>query len=255
MMNRMLIIAIGFISTLVGLSSCSSNTKPDLILGAASNMQFVLPDLLVEFESQTGKKCTVIYGSSGKLFSQISAGAPVDIFFSADTIFPKQLESNKLTIGSKHLFALGQLALWSNEPISKSLGEFLKSKPSGSHWAMANPQIAPYGQATQECISNLDMLEILKRSMVLGESVSQVNQFIYSKSVSFGFTSKSSVIAQNISPEFWLEVPDSLYQNIQQTAVILKKSNEIELAHEFIVYLKSNTAQEILKRNGYKSIK
>ena len=58
-------------------------------IAAASDLRFAL-DELVEIYKQDNPShnVTVIYGSSGRMTTQIVNGAPYDIFFSADISFP-----------------------------------------------------------------------------------------------------------------------------------------------------------------------
>ena len=51
-----------------------------LRIAAASDLQFVLPDLAAQYEKQTGVKLAITYGSSGNFVAQIQNGAPFDLF-------------------------------------------------------------------------------------------------------------------------------------------------------------------------------
>src|SRR5208282_2486931 len=63
----------------------------ELRIAAASDLQFVLPQLAADYEKQSGQKVAVTYGSSGNFFAQLQNGAPFDIFFSADASYPQKL--------------------------------------------------------------------------------------------------------------------------------------------------------------------
>ncbi|HET6930491.1 MAG TPA: molybdate ABC transporter substrate-binding protein, partial [Candidatus Acidoferrum sp.] len=70
---------------------CSGVGAQTLRVAAASDLQFVLPDLAAQYEKQTGAKLAITYGSSGNFFAQIQNGAPFDLFFSADNAYPRKL--------------------------------------------------------------------------------------------------------------------------------------------------------------------
>ena len=65
----------------------------DVKVAAAADLKFAMGDLQAEFEKQGGAKLDVSYGSSGNFLTQIQNGAPFDLFFSADSEYPKKLES------------------------------------------------------------------------------------------------------------------------------------------------------------------
>lgn len=249
---RQLGIAFGLLLSVTG---CNSS-KSDLTLAVAANMQFVMKEIMVDFEAETGTEIDMVTGSSGKLYAQIKNGAPYDIYLAADTLFPSRLLQERFAQKEFTVFALGSLVVWSNDSLETTVPSFLWNYShtfdyTSSKWALANPQTAPYGAAAYGYLLDLVLLEAMQPAMVKGESISQVNQFIYSKSVDFGFTSKSSVLAKVISPKFWKDIPLSEYPPIQQTAVVIKTTNNKALANEFIHFLSTKKSQERLRLHGY----
>src|SRR5262245_58269739 len=70
-------------------SAASSQT---ITVAAASDLKFAFDDIVAAFGRQhPGTTVKVTYGSSGNFFTQISSGAPFDVFLSADAEYPKKL--------------------------------------------------------------------------------------------------------------------------------------------------------------------
>ncbi len=206
-------------------------------MATAANMQFAMKELIAAFEEEKGIKADMILSSSGKLTAQIEAGAPFDLFFSADTKYPEQLASKGLS-DAPIVYAYGQLVFWEKEDSEEQL------------YAMANPLTAPYGLAAEEYIK---ALEIYLPDVVYGESISQVNQFLLSGTVDGGYTSLSSVLSDRFTDDGkWTIVPDSLHSPISQAMVILKKSERAQQAQAFMDFVQSAQGQEILTSFGYK---
>src|ERR1700751_4073405 len=56
----------------------------NLTVAAASDLQSVLPQIVAQFEKETGRTVRLTFGSSGNFVAQIRNGAPFDVFLSAD---------------------------------------------------------------------------------------------------------------------------------------------------------------------------
>src|SRR5512134_150353 len=65
----------------------------EVIVYAAASLTDVLQEVARSFEAQTGHKVTFSVGASSDLARQIKAGAPADLFFSADEAQMKGLEA------------------------------------------------------------------------------------------------------------------------------------------------------------------
>lgn len=196
----------------------------------------------------------MVKGSSGKLTAQIKQGAPFDVFLSADVQHPELLFAEGFAEGEPKIYAYGHLVLWTSQKGRQAEIDALTNFKV-KHIAVANPDVAPYGKATQEVLLSLSVLDSVKPKLVFGESISQVNQFVMSTSADLGFTSLSSVKApetQNLGN--WTRIEEGLYTPISQAAIAVKASNSESSsikATAFIAYLSSTRAQEILLKHGY----
>lgn len=233
-------------------TSCQQSSDK-LTIATAANMQYAIMALEQAYERQTGTEVEIILGSSGKLTAQIEQGAPYDLFLSADSKYPLFLYEKGLSTAPPKVYAQGELVLWTSKEV-KNISLANLNTENVKQIAMANPKTAPYGKAAEELLSNLDLEEKLKSKLVFGESIAQVNQFISTKTVDLGFTSKSTVIA---NPEgAWVSVPDSLYLPILQSFVALKNERGMKAqAQAFTDFLLSEEGQKILNKFGYQSPK
>src|SRR5579884_4413144 len=62
-----------------------------LLIAAAADLNPALNEIARQFEKKTGVSVKISFGASGALTQQIQNGAPFDLFFSADTDYPRQL--------------------------------------------------------------------------------------------------------------------------------------------------------------------
>jgi len=227
----------------------------EIKIAVASNFYPTMKELVTHFESITPNSDTtnnivLISGSSGKHYAQILNGAPFDLFFSADKLRPNMLEKEEVFNNqSRFTYALGKLALWSpfNEYVDSD-GQVLYNDDF-RFLAIANPRIAPYGIASKETLTSMNLWQDMEEKLVRGENIAQTFQFAKSGNAKLGFVSYSQILSLNSSSEgsYWL-VPQSMYQPIEQQAILLKDSS---LGKDFLSFIMSDEALDIIKRNGY----
>lgn len=226
-----------------------------ITIAVAANVQYAMEELKTEFKKETGIDISVIIGSSGQLTAQIKEGAPYDIFISADMKYPQSLYSNKDAVDSPKVYAEGSLVIWTRRKgisFDKGLNILLSNKVS--RIAAANPRTAPYGIASIEAMKHFGIYEKIKNKLIFGESIASVNQFIYSKAVEAGFTSKSVVLSPKMQGKgIWMEIEHDAYKAIQQGCVILKYgyNNHKKESKKFYDFLSSAKAKSILSNFGY----
>lgn len=230
--------------------SCKDKNTHNLTIATASNMKIAMTALQTEYKKQTGITLDLVVASSGKLTAQIKSGAPFDMFVSADMKYPQTLYNDGFTISKPKIYAYGTLILWTCKdyltPKTSSL-----SNSETTYIALANPKTAPYGKAAMEVLEYYHLKNDLQDKLVYGESISQTNQFIQTKNVDYGFTSKSVIYTPNLSIKgTWIEIDRSSYSPIKQGIVILKNGKE-KSAKDFYNFLLSNQGQLILEKHGY----
>ncbi|MDD5216119.1 MAG: molybdate ABC transporter substrate-binding protein [Methylococcales bacterium] len=223
------------------------------LVAVASNFTKPMTEIAAEFEKATGHSAKLSFGSSGKFVSQIENGAPFEIFLSADDKKSVKLEQAGFAVPNSHFtYALGKLVLWSNTAnYVDTQGEIL-SKGGFKHIALADPKLAPYGEAALEVLKNMKVLNNVQPLFVLGENISQTHQFVSTGNAELGFVALSQVIENEkiATGSGWI-VPQNLYAPIKQDAVLLTLGAENPAAKALLDYLKSAPALAIIQKYGY----
>ena len=222
-------------------------------VAVAANFAGSARKLADRFERASGHRLLLSAGSTGKFYAQIRNGAPFDIFLSADDETPQRLEQEHLAVaGSRFTYALGKLVLWSpNAGMVDATGDVLR-KASFKRLAIANPKLAPYGAAAREVMQKLGVWSVLQDRMVLGENIAQTLQFVSSGNVELGFVAMSQIRQGANAPagSHWL-VPRELYQPIRQDAALLARAHANAAARQFLDFLRSPAARELIRSDGY----
>jgi len=229
--------------------------QPQLNIAAASDLKFALTALASAFEKQSGAKLNLTFGSSGNFFAQIKNGAPFDLFFSADTEFPRRLDTAGLVVSnSTYEYAVGRLVLWvppgSKIDLSKS-GMNSLLDPSVQKIAIANPDHAPYGRAAAVALRSAGLYEKTKDKLVIGENISQAAQFAQSGNAQIGIIAMSLALSPPLrSGKYW-EIPQRQYFPLIQSAVILKRCEQKDLAASFLRFVATPAGTKILEDFGF----
>ena len=220
----------------------------DLRVAAASDLTKPLREIADKFETATGKKVVLIFGSSGLLKKQIENGAPFDVFASANEAYVDQLIAAKQALQeTKTLYALGHIGIWTRlkGDLPKGLAGLLS--PKYGKIAIANPETAPYGKAAKEAMLKAKIWETLMPKLVYGENVLQAFQFAKSGNADAAFISQSSAFDANGG--FYL-LPENLSPALRQSAAVLAASKQPEVAKSFLVFLTGKEGQSVLKKYG-----
>jgi len=226
-----------------------------LRVAAAADLQYAMGELASQFEKQSGVKVLPTYGSSGNFRSQIQNGAPFDVFFSADSDYPRQLiEGGFADADTITVYARGHLALWASRDEKLDLShrglEALKDVRV-QKIAIANPKIAPYGRVAVAALEKAGVYDAVKVKLIFGESISQAAQFAQSGSAQVGILALSLTFAESMKNGDRWELPVNLYPPIEQAAVVVRASANKAAARAFLEFVRSTDGRQILTRYGF----
>lgn len=225
----------------------------EVSVAVAANFAGPLARIAEGFTASTGHTIKPSAGATGKFFGQIVAGAPFEVLIAADDETPKRLLAEGHAVpGSNFTYALGQLVLWSAQPgLVDDQGAVL-SKGSFAHIAIANPKLAPYGQAGMAVLKAMGLEATLAPRIVLGETIAQTHQFISTGNAELGFVALSQVaVPGKPSVGSMWRVPARLYGEIRQDAVLLKAGADKPAAKALLAYLQGPAAKAVIQSYGY----
>ncbi len=218
-------------------------------VAVAANFTEAAKDIGAAFEKATGHKAVFSFGSTGQLYTQITQGAPFEVFLAADQARPKKAVDEGLAVPeSLFTYATGRIVLFSKDKDLVKGADTLK-QAGFDKIAIANPVTAPYGAAAVEAMKKLGVYEALKPKIVQGNNIAQTYQFVETGNAEIGFVALSQV-ANHDEGSRWI-VPDSAYRAIAQDAVLLKTGAGNEAAAAFVKFLRSDDAKAVKQKYGY----
>lgn len=239
-----------------------------LRIAAAANLSDVLPKIIAGYKADNNlpaQDIEVTYASSGKLYAQITSGAPYDIFLAANQEFPAKLVKEKLgngasgnkTISQPFTYTKGQLAIYS---VSHSLDRFtpaalntLLTTGSNTKITLANPSLAPYGESAKSYLQAQNLYDTLtaQKRIIQAENIGQAFQYAHTGSVDYGFVAQSQLTAIKATPDqFYTLAPES-YPPILQDGVVI---GDASVATDFSNYLRAPAGQQYFSDAGYLAV-
>jgi len=230
---------------------------PPVRVAAAANLAPLGPALQSAFRAaHPGLAVEFTFGASGGLVTQISQGAPFDVFLSADLSFAQKLVAAHLTTGPVRTYAFGTLILLSTRPLDFSRGLEVLRDPSLAQVALANPETAPYGQASVEALKAAGLWAEVQPRIVTAQTIAQALQFTLT-ATGLGFVAKSALAAPEVKPysergRYWVEVDPRLHGPLAQGGVVLAAASDPGAAEAFLTFLSSPEASKIFVDFGYR---
>lgn len=236
------------------LAQAEASPKPVLV-AAAANMQSALTELVPLFERGHRARVTLTLGSSATLVRQIQQGLPAELFLSADEDFVYRLADAGLTQDRGVVYATGRLVLLvptgSRLALDPGLSGLKAGLPEVRKFAIANPELAPYGRAAVQALQNQAIWSALQVKLVLGDNIAQTTQFVSSGAADAGITALSLALAPEVAARTrYVLVSDALYAPIRQRMVLLKNAGPD--ARAFHDFLQSPDAKAVLVRYGFR---
>jgi molybdate transport system substrate-binding protein len=227
----------------------------DVIVAVAANFAGPLARIADGYGAATGHVLKLSPGPTGKFYTQIVAGgAPFEVLIAADDETPKRLVAEGHAVaGSNFTYAIGQLVLWSATPgLVDDQGAVLAGGRFGK-LAIASPKVAPYGAAALQVLKARGLTEALTPRLVTGDSLAQAYQFVSTGNAELGFVALSQVAVPGkpVTGSYW-RVPQALYGEIRQDAVLLKAGEKNPAAQALLAWLKSDAAKAVIASYGYK---
>ncbi len=223
-------------------------------VAVAANFAGPLARLAEGFASTTGHTLKVSSGATTRLATQIAAGAPFDVLIAADDETPRKLVADGLAVaGSQFTYAIGQLVLWSAQPgLVDDQGAVLVSGRFAK-LAIANPKLAPYGQAAMDVLRARGLDQSLAPRLVMAENIAQTYQFVLTGNAELGFVALSQVMqpGQALAGSVW-RVPAALHGELRQDAVLLRRGQANPAAVALLAYLKTAAARSLIQAHGYR---
>lgn len=277
-------------SAFVALAACASplaEREPELLVGVAASLRPVAEAFAERFEAERGVSVTLVTGSSGALAEQLRQGAPLDLILSADARRVAALAADGLLApGSVRHLATGELVavttlhdadagandaaalLRGADAGEDDIASLLRGADEGAddvesllrggrvrRIALANPELAPYGEAARRYLQDAGLWEIAEPLAVYGASVAQALQYAASGAAELSFVARS-LLADGAATNFPAlralpPLPEDASDGLRVAIGVSATSPNAKRAGEFADFLSDPARADVWPRFGY----
>jgi len=256
-MRRARLLSTGIAVTCVAagiITSAAAQRGPTI--AAAANLNFALTAIADQFAREHGTRIELVFGASGTLARQIQDGAPFELFLAADEEFSNQLVKAGLTRDAGVVYAVGRLAVFAPTGSPLAVDDRLEGlarliKQGGvTRFAIANPEVAPYGRAAEAVLRQRGLWDALRPRLVLGDTIAQAAQFATTGNAVGGLLAYSLVLAPGFGERgHYAVIPETDHEPLRQRMVLLKQARPAVV--QFYDYLQTEAARATLRKHGY----
>ncbi len=225
---------------------------------AAASLREALDDQSRQFQTSTGNKVVVSYAASNTLAKQIEAGAPADIFISADLDWMDYLEQRRLlapntrvTLLRNTLVLIAPAASSVKLTIGPKFG--LAAALGGERLAIANPDSVPAGKYGKSALETLGVWSSVETKLARTENVRAALALVARGEAPLGIVYSTDAFADKgvrVVDTF----PASSHPPILYPATIVKASQS-PAARPLLDYLRSPSASPIWEKYGFGVVK
>lgn len=228
----------------------SSVWAADLTIAAASSYRPLLTELATEFEQREGVSLRLVFGSSGKLATQIQHGAPYDLYFSADNNYLQHIQQAGYLSNDVIIDGYGQLVLWSADAgiLPESIEQLSEMK--SVTLAIAQPRHAPFGKAAMQVLESYQLDAAVEGQLVYAENVAQAAQMAASGAADMAFVALSVLPFEqrNDSQIMLLHMTDRSL--LKQSHAVLKRAKNQTLAKQFSQFTQLQEFEQLKLKYG-----
>ena len=237
--------------TMILMLAATVSQAADVTVFAAASLTDALKQIAADYEKNSGDKIIFNFAASGTLARQIEAGAPADIYFSADEVKADALEKKGLLVSETRKSLLGNsLVIVTPLDVTTILSPSDLTNAVIQHIALGDVKSVPAGTYAKEYLVKLSLWSVVEPKVVPCENVRAVLAAVASGNVEAGIVYKTdAAISKKVKVAF--EVPAADAPKISYPLALVKDAPQPDAAKKFITCLESVAATAVFKKFGF----
>ena len=246
----MRILKTGVAVLLAALGASASAT--DITVSAAASLTNAFKEIGAAYEKEhAGDKVWFNFAASDPLVQQISKGAPVDVFASADQDAMDKADGLKLlAAGTRKDFALNSLVLIvPNAGTHAIKGAADLQQAAVTRVTMGNPASVPVGRYTKAALEQAKLWSSLEAKMIFGTSVRQSLDYVSRGEVDAGFVYATDAAIIKDKVKVVATIPTET--PVSYPIAVIAAGPQAAAGRRFADYVLAPAGQAILAKYGF----
>ncbi len=239
----------GALAALAGLLTLGAAPQPEILVFAAASLTESLQDIGRAYEAKTGTKVVYSFGPSNDLQRQISAGAPADVFFSADTPKMDALEKEALVRKAGRREFLSNVLVIVVPSDSTARLASAKDLAALPMIALADPAAVPAGVYAKKWLESEGLWDQIALKVVPALDVRAALAAVASGAVPAGV-----VYATDAATSKGVRVAFTVTNGppIAYSLAVLASSKNPAQAQSFVQFLESDQSKAVFTKRGFR---
>ncbi len=229
----------------------TSRADGEILVFAAVSLSDALGEISANFQRETSIAVQYNFQGSSALARQIEAGAPADLFFSADEEKMDQLQAKSLIVNASRTSLLSNTLVIVTSPDNSAINTPADLKSDRvTRIALAQPDSVPAGIYAKHHLERLNLWAALQPKIIPTENVRAALAAVTAGNAEAGFVYRTDA-ATSDRVRIAYEVPPADAPSITYPVAILKDAPNIDAAQRFLAYLSSRAASVVFERYGF----
>ncbi len=241
-----------FIALALCLLSAEAAARTVTVFAAASMAEAVTA-IAEAFTARTGTEIRISTAGSSTLARQIIAGAPADLFISANIDWAGEVEAaGRLEPDSRRVIAGNRLSVIGpvgSAPATSVEAALLRLGRQG-YVVMGDPEHVPAGIYARAALENLELWPMVQRQIVPAPDVRRALALVARGEAPLGIVYDSDLRLESAVTAI-VAVPDSAHPPILYVAGIVPPGSDA--ARDFLDFLTEPAARRILIERGFRA--
>lgn len=222
----------------------------EIRVSAAISLSDVLRELAAKHERATGDRVVFNFGASSLLARQIIAGAPADLFLSADELQMNVVADAKLVRNETRRSLVSNTLVVVVPTDSRAALRSARDLLQVRRIALANPASVPAGIYAKAYLTRAGLWSQLEPKVIPVENVRAALAAVESGNVDCGIVYRTDArVSRKVRMAY--EVPAAEGPKIVYPAAILRGARDPRATRRFYDYLFSPAAASIFRRHGF----
>jgi molybdate transport system substrate-binding protein len=219
---------------------------------AAASLTDALKEIAATYEKAGGDKVVFNFAASNTLEMQIKAGAPADLFFSADEAKMNDLDKQGLIVKEtrKDLLSNSLVIVVPGDRSVTMTSATQLADPKIQKIALGQPQSVPVGIYAKEYLQKSGIWAQIEARIIPTESVRAALAAVETGNVDAGIVYKTdALISKKVKVAY--EVPVAEGPAIAYPAAIIQGSKHAVAAKKFLDYLSEPSSLKTFEKYGF----